>query len=167
MKQSSIFFLDCLYPLLKCRWAKNDGIILFVWTIPNFVLLLLILMGTLFCFGRLRCCHEHISPATFLLHGEILHDHLLFSTGKLGKAPSFNECLCPVRLGWNSVDKKCSEQQNLFPTVAKYASPRFIRISHVFLACLSEGNSNLHVIRTCYSETRRDYLIIKLIIVYQ
>ena len=56
-------------------------------------------------------------------------------------APGFSERLCPVRLGLKSVVKKCSEQQNLFPTVAKQASPRFIRISHLFLLCLSEGNS--------------------------
>ena len=53
----------------------------------------------------------------FTLHRDSL---LTFVQGKTkGTAPTFNEHLCPVRLGLKLVGKKCLEQQNLFPTVAK------------------------------------------------
>ena len=44
----------------------------------------------------------------------------------------------PVRLCLLSISKKCSEQQNLFPTAAKKLSPLFIKISHFFLCCVSD-----------------------------
>ena len=76
MKQSFIFFIHCLYSLLKRR-VKNDGSILF-----TFRLAALYSVGCSLLLWRTRML-PRISPATFSLYWEILHGHLLFSTRKL------------------------------------------------------------------------------------
>ena len=109
MKQSFIFilfyffFLYYLYPLLKCRWAKNDGIIFFVWTIPNFVLLLFILLVANFCFGRLRCCRASRLQPFWSAKRSFMIIYLFLQGKTEGTSPGLNERLCPVRLDLKSV----------------------------------------------------------------
>ena len=77
MKQSFIFFIHCLHSLLKCRWVKNDGSILFIFRPAA---LYSVGCSLLLWWTQML---PRISPATFSLYWEILHGHLLFSTGKL------------------------------------------------------------------------------------